>query len=124
MFSVRSIYSGFYHGPSSSLLRRLLSGTGLLYTSRILGEAPDNQAKILAYSPGRYPILVVELPSGGLRTFYYETGYDPERTKPITEEWLRDNAIGRHSFVEASPPRDVRISALRDYVRRELLEES
>ena len=79
--------------------------------------------KILAYSPGRYPILVVELSPGELRTLYYETGYDLERTKPVTEEWLRENAIGRHSFVEVDPPREVPISTLRDYVSRELLGE-
>ena len=79
--------------------------------------------KILAYSPGRYPILVVELSPGELRTLYYETEYDPERTKPVTEEWLRENAIGRHSFVEVDPPREVPISTLRDYVSRELLGE-
>ncbi len=84
---------------------------------------PKNEAKILAYSPGRYPILVVELSPGELRTLYYETGYDPERTKPVTEEWLRENAIGRHSFVEVDPPREVPISTLRDYVSRELLGE-
>jgi hypothetical protein len=86
-------------------------------------ETPGNEAKILAYSPGRYPILVVELSSGELRTFYYETGYDPERTKPVTEDWLRENALGRHSFVEVDPPREVPLSAIRDYVHQELLEE-
>ncbi|MDQ3920954.1 MAG: hypothetical protein M3248_01175 [Actinomycetota bacterium] len=85
--------------------------------------APGNEAKILAYSPGRYPILVVELSPGELRTLYYETGYDPERSKPVTEEWLRDNAIGRHSFVEVDPPREAPIPTLRDYVSRELLGE-
>ena len=89
-----------------------------------MGETPENKAKIRAYSPGRYPILVVELSTGELRTFYYETGYDPKLTKPVTEDWLRENALGRHSFVEASPHREVPISALRDYVRRELLKES
>ena len=88
-----------------------------------MGETRENAAKILAYSPGRYPILVVELPPGELRTFYYETGYDPERTKPVSEDWLRENALGRHSFVEISPPRKVQLSALRDYVREELLQE-
>ena len=86
-------------------------------------EMPRNEARIRAYSPGRCPILVVELSSGELRTFYYETGYDPERTKPVSEDWLRENALGRHSFVELSPPREVEISALRAYVRRKLLEE-
>ena len=87
-------------------------------------ETSENQAKILAHSPGRYPILVVELPMGELRTFYYETGYDPEQTKPVTEDWLRENALGRHSFIEVDPPRELPLSALRDYVRRELLKES
>lgn len=88
-----------------------------------MGETRDNAARILAYSPGRYPILVVEVSPGELRTFYYETGYDPERTKPVSEDWLRENALGRHSFVELSSPPEVEIWALRDYVRRELREE-
>ncbi|MEJ7871012.1 MAG: hypothetical protein WKF67_02045 [Rubrobacteraceae bacterium] len=77
----------------------------------------------MAYSPGRYPILVVELSSGELRTFYYETGYDPESTKPVTKDWLRENALGRHSFVEVNPPREAQVSFLGDYVRQELLKE-
>ncbi len=85
---------------------------------------PKNEVKILAYSPGRYPILVAELSPGELRTLYYETGYDPEQTKPVTEEWLRENALGRHSFVELDPPREVPLPALMDYVRRELIQES
>ena len=88
-----------------------------------MGELQENAAKILAYSPGRYPILVVELSTGELQTLYYETGYDPEQTKPVSEDWLRENALGRHSFVELSPPREVEIWALRDYVREKLLEE-
>jgi hypothetical protein len=88
-----------------------------------MGETRENAAKILAYSPGRYPILVVESSPGELRTFYYETGYDPERTKPVSEDWLRENALGRHSFVELSPPSEVEISALKGYVSRNLLKE-
>ena len=88
-----------------------------------MSETSQNEVRVLAYSPGRYPILVVELPSGELRTFYYETGYDPERNKPVTRDWLRENAVGRHSFVEI-PPREIPLSSLRDYVRRELLGES
>jgi hypothetical protein len=86
-------------------------------------EAPENEVKILAYSPGRYPILVVEISPKDLQTLYFETGYDAERTKPVTKEWLCENAIGRHSFVEVDPPREVPISALRDYVSREVLGE-
>ena len=87
-------------------------------------EAPEKKAKVLAYSPGRYPILVAELSIGGeLRTLYYETDYDPERTKPVNRHWLQENAIGRHDFVELDPPREVPLSALKDYVRWELLKE-
>ena len=86
-------------------------------------ETSRNEARVLAYSPGRYPILVLELPTGELRTFYYETGYDPELAKLVTEDWLRENAIGRHSFIEISPPREVQIPALRGYVRQEILKE-
>jgi len=85
------------------------------------GAAADDTVKVRANSPGKYPILVVELPAGELRTLYFETGYDPERAKVVEEDWLRENAIGRHSFVEVDPPREVRTSELGDYVRRELL---
>jgi hypothetical protein len=78
--------------------------------------------KVRAYSPGRYPILVIELPGGGLRTAYYETGYDLDHTKVVEEGWLEENAIGRHSFVEVSPPRKLDVSSLEEYVERELLE--
>ena len=87
-----------------------------------MNETVENEARILAHSPGRYPILVVELSPGNLRTFYYETDYNPEQTKPVTEDWLWENAIGRHSFVEVDPPYEVPVSSLRDYVRQELLE--
>ena len=79
--------------------------------------------KVRAYSPGRYPILVVELADGGLRTVYSETGYDLERAKKVEEDWLRENAIGRHSFVEADPTPEIAASSLQDYVSRELLRE-
>jgi hypothetical protein len=77
--------------------------------------------RIRAYSPGRYPILVVELTGGRLRTIYFETGYELERAKEVEEDWLRENAIGRHSFVEVSPPREIAVSSLKAYVDRELL---
>ena len=88
-----------------------------------MDETAENEARILAHSPGRYPILVVELSPGDLRTFYYETGYNLDQTKPVTEDWLRENAIGRHSFVEVAPPYEVPVSSLREHVRREILEE-
>jgi hypothetical protein len=82
----------------------------------------EEVVRIRAYSPGRYPILVVELTGGRLRTIYFETGYELERAKEVEEDWLRENAIGRHSFVEVSPPREMPAGSLEDYVNREILE--
>lgn len=81
----------------------------------------ESHVKIRAISPGRYPILVVELPSGELRVAYYETGYDLGRTRPAREDWLQENAIGRHSFTAVEPPEAMPADALEDYVRREVL---
>lgn len=86
-------------------------------------EKLKGEAKVLAHSPGRYPILVVQLSSGELRTLYYETSYEPERSKSVSEDWLRENALGRHSFVEVDPPREVLLPNLENYVRQELLKE-
>jgi hypothetical protein len=86
--------------------------------------AAEGTVKIRAYSPGKYPILVIELADGGLCTLYFETGYDLGSAKKVEEDWLRENAIGRHSFVESSPPPEVAASSLMDYVSRELLKES
>ena len=83
----------------------------------------EGTVKIRANSPGRYPILVIELAGGELRTVYFETGYDLGGAKRVEEDWLQENALGRHSFVEVDPPRELPAPALRDYVRRELLEE-
>jgi hypothetical protein len=77
--------------------------------------------RIRAHSPGKYPILVIELQSGELRTVYFETGYALGRAKPVEEDWLRENAIGRHSFVEVHPPVETTAVSLGDYVGRELL---
>ena len=82
----------------------------------------DEKVKILANSPGKYPILVVELPSGELRVAYFETGYDLGRAKPVERAWLVENAVGRHSFVEVDPPIESTAGALGDHVRTELLE--
>jgi hypothetical protein len=85
------------------------------------GGQAQQRVRIRANSPGEYPILVVELPSGGLRTLYFETGYDLGRAKTVEEDWLLENAIGRHSFVEVDPHVDSLAGSLGDYVRRELL---
>lgn len=82
-------------------------------------KAKENHVKIRAKSPGVYPILIVELPSGELRVAYYETGYDLKRTKPAEEGWLRENAIGRHRFVAVEPPEEVPADAMSDYAQRE-----
>ena len=83
--------------------------------------AAANTVKVRAYSPGRYPILVVEITGGELRTAYFETGYDLGSSKKVEEGWLRENAVGRHSFVELDPPVETPAGYLGDYVRRELL---
>lgn len=85
-----------------------------------MNETRENSVKVRANSPGKYPILVVELPDGGLRTAYFETGYDLDRSKSVGEDWLRDNAVGRHSFVAVDPPAEVPATALETYARREL----
>jgi len=77
--------------------------------------------KVRANSPGNYPILIVELPTGELRATYFETDYNLERGKRVEEGWLRDNAIGRHSFVGVEPPAEIPVSSLGDYARREIL---
>ena len=77
--------------------------------------------RLRAYSPGKYPILVIELPGGELRAVYFETGYDLGSAKEVEEGWLRENAIGRHSFVEVDPPVQTHAGSLGDYVRREIL---
>jgi hypothetical protein len=84
-------------------------------------DQAHESVRIRANSPGEFPILVVELPSGGLRTVYFETGYDLERAKTVEENWLQENALGRHSFIEVNPPVETPAGSLGDYVRRELL---
>jgi hypothetical protein len=86
-------------------------------------SAEEGKVKVRAYSPGRYPILVIELADGRLRTVYFETGYDLGSAKVVEADWLRENAIGRHSFVESNPPLEISASSLKDYVSRELLKE-
>ena len=82
------------------------------------GDQVQENVKIRANSPGEYPILVVELPSGGLRAVYFETGYDLGQAKTVDEDWLSENAVGRHSFVEVDPPVEMPAGSLGDYVRR------
>jgi hypothetical protein len=89
-----------------------------------MSENPQDTVKVRANSPGKYPILVVELPDGGLRTAYFETGYDLDRGKTVGEDWLGENAIGHHSFVAVDPPAEVPAPSLGGYVRRELLGEA
>jgi len=84
-------------------------------------DQAQDRVRIRANSPGEFPILVVELPSGGLRAVYFETGYDLGRAKIVEEDWLLENAVGRHSFIEVDPPVEMPAGSLGDYVRRELL---
>ena len=85
------------------------------------GDQAQQRVRIRANSPGEFPILVVELPSGGLRAVYFETGYDLGRAKTVDEDWLVENAVGRHSFIKVEPPVQTPAGSLGDYVRRELL---
>lgn len=82
-------------------------------------RAPEN-VTVRAYSPDPHPILVLERDSGELCVVYHETGYELERAKRVGEDWLRDNALGRHSFVEVTPPRSLEAGELLDYARSEL----
>lgn len=84
-------------------------------------ESVGEHVRVRASSPGEHPILIVELANGSLVAAYHETGYDLGRTKPVEEEWMRDNAVGRHSFVEINPPVEVAASELGDYARREVI---
>ena len=81
-------------------------------------DQAQESVRIRANSPGEFPILVVELPSGGLRAVYFETGYDMGRAKTVDENWLSENALGRHSFVEVDPPVEIPAMSLGEYVRR------
>jgi hypothetical protein len=85
------------------------------------GKKANQSVRIRAHSPGEFPILVVELASDGLRAVYFETGYDLGRAKAVEEDWLLENAIGRHSFVEVDPPVEIPAGSLNDYVRQEIL---
>ena len=82
--------------------------------------ATGETVRIRAYTPGSYPILVVEPPDGGLRTVYFETGYDLARSKEVGEDWLRENAIGRHGFVAVDPPRESPASSWGEFVNQEI----
>ena len=85
------------------------------------GDWAHENVRVLAHSPGKYPILVTELPSGQLCTAYFETDYDLDRAKPVEKSWLTENAIGRHSFIEVTPPSQIPAASLPDYVRSKLL---
>lgn len=87
-----------------------------------MAEAPTTEqaVKVRAYSPGRFPILVVEPPDGGLLTVYSETGYSLQRSKSVGRDWLRENAIGRHGFIGIEPPREMPAGDLEGFVDREI----
>ncbi|MBA2692179.1 MAG: hypothetical protein H0U65_06765 [Rubrobacter sp.] len=75
--------------------------------------AGKNKVKVHAHSPGKRTILIVEAADGTFFAVHADTGYDTEKGKPVEKAWIKDNAIGRHSFVEVSPPEEV--ADLRSY---------
>lgn len=77
--------------------------------------AGKTTVKVHAHSPGGRTILIVETPDEGFLALHAEAGYDLGKGKPVEEAWVKDNAIGRHSFVEVSPPEEVEASDLRSY---------
>ncbi|WP_119065485.1 hypothetical protein [Rubrobacter indicoceani] len=79
----------------------------------------DGIVKVLARSPGRFPVLIVEA-SGRLLATHHETSYDLGAGKPVERSWIRDNAIGRHSFIEVDPPEEVSSRDLLSYAAGEL----
>jgi hypothetical protein len=83
----------------------------------VSGEG-HGSVKVRAYSPGRFPILIVEISPGELRALYHETGYNPDHSKPVGEDWLVENALGRHSFVAVNPPEEMPVPDLADFARR------
>ena len=110
---------GFYHGGSRTPSG--FSSSHRSYTLPRMDNASETRVKVRANSPGRYPILIVELPGGELRATYFETDYDLGRAKTVEEEWLQGNAIGRHGFLETDPPREMPAAGLAAYARQELL---
>lgn len=77
--------------------------------------AGKNTVKILAHSPGRRRILIVETSDGRLLATHAETGHDLEKGKPVERSWVQDNAIGRHSFIGVDPPEEVSATELQSY---------
>lgn len=105
----------FYHGPIPS--PTVFPSAHTSYKLSLMAEfAGKNTVKVLAHSPGKYPILIIETADGKLLATYSETGYDLEKSKPVGRAWIRDNAIGRHSFVGVDPPEEVPVSELGSFI--------
>lgn len=77
--------------------------------------AGKNTVKVHAHSPGKHTILIVETSDGKFLATHRETGYDLEKGKPVEHSWIKENAIGRHSFVGVEPPKEVEVSELRSF---------
>ncbi len=74
--------------------------------------AGKTTVKVHAHSPGKRTILIVETPDGRYLATHAETGYDLERGKPVERSWIKENAIGRHSFIGVEPPEEVEAAEL------------
>lgn len=77
----------------------------------------NGAVKVIARSPGEYPILIVETTSGKLFATHFETDYDLGAGKPVEADWVKENAVGRHSFIEVSPPEELSPEELPQYAR-------
>lgn len=75
----------------------------------------DKTVRVMARSPGKFPVLIVEASSGKLLATHFETSYDLGAGKTVEPGWVKDNAIGRHSFIEVDPPDEMPAKALSDY---------
>ncbi|AHY45305.1 Hypothetical Protein RradSPS_0022 [Rubrobacter radiotolerans] len=82
-----------------------------------MSETREN-VKVIARSPGRFPVLIVETPAGELLATHFETRYDLDLGKSVEAGWVRENAIGRHSFIEVEPPESLAPEELFEYASR------
>lgn len=80
-----------------------------------MSENISETVRVIARSPGEFPVLIVESSAGKLLATHFEVSYDIGAGKIVEADWVRDNAIGRHSFIPVEPPAEVPIDGLKEY---------